>query len=325
MGREEVKEAIKANQRFLLTGHLNPDGDSIACQLAMAEALEQLGKEASLQSADPVPAMYRKLPGASRIRRVSEIEGEFDAAILMECPTLERSGFKKIPAVTIINIDHHPDNQNHADVNWVNPKRAATAEMIFTLVQELGCEITGSMAENLFAGILTDTGSFTFSNTTSSALEIAAELMRRGANPAAVAQKVYRSYPPEKLDLIGRLLSGMRRFRDGAIVLMTISNEEIVKQGYANEIFEDIVNMPLITSTVMISVLGREDDAGRWRFSMRSKGEVDIGEVARRFGGGGHRNAAGFTFNGEIEPFTSELMGVLDGVVGSGAEPAGEL
>jgi phosphoesterase RecJ-like protein len=325
MGREEVKEAIKAHQRFLLTGHLNPDGDSIACQLAMAEALEQLGKEASLQSADPVPAMYRKLPGASRIRRVAEIEGEFEAAILMECPTPERSGFQTIPAGIIINIDHHPDNQNHADVNWVNPKRAATAEMIFTLVQELGCEITGSMAENLFAGILTDTGSFTFSNTTANALEAAAELMRRGANPAAVAQKVYRSYPPEKLDLIGRLLSGIKRFHDGSLVLMTISNEEIVKQGYANEIFEDIVNMPLITSPVRVSVIGREDESGRWRFSMRSKGDIDIGEVARRFGGGGHLNAAGFTYTGEIGPFTEELIAILGTVIESSAEQAPEV
>ncbi len=325
MGKAEVIEAIQNNQRFLLTGHLSPDGDSIACQLAMAEALEQLGKEASMQSADPVPAMYRKLPGASRVRRVSEIEGEFDAAILMECPTLERSGFERIPARTIINIDHHPDNQNHADVNWVNAKKAATAEMIFTLVEELGCEITGSMAENLFAGIMTDTGSFSFSNTTASCLEIAAELVRRGASPAAVAQKVYRSYPPEKLDLIGRMLSQIQRFCDGAAVAMTIGYEEIEKKGYASEIFEDIVNMPLITSTVKVSMLGRQDENGQWRFSMRSKGDIDIGEIARQFGGGGHMNAAGFTYTGEVEQLVKELIESLTGRLDSDAEKAIEL
>ncbi len=325
MGKAEVIEAIQNNQRFLLTGHISPDGDSIACQLAMAEALEQLGKEASMQSADPVPAMYRKLPGASRVRRVSEIEGEFDAAILMECPTPERSGFEHIPARTIINIDHHPDNQNHAHVNWVNAKKAATAEMIFTLVEELGCEITGSMAENLFAGILTDTGSFSFSNTTASCLEIAAELVKRGASPAAVAQKVYRSYPPEKLDLIGRMLSQIQRFCDGAAVAMTIGYEEIEKKGYASEIFEDIVNMPLITSTVKVSMLGRQDESGKWRFSMRSKGDIDIGEIARQFGGGGHMNAAGFNYTGEVEQLVKELIESLSGRLDSDAEKASEL
>jgi phosphoesterase RecJ-like protein len=322
MGKREVIAAIRDNERFLLTGHLSPDGDSIASQLATAEALEQLGKEVSLQSADPVPAMYRQLPGASRIRRVAEIEGEFDVAILMECPTPERSGFERIPARLTVNIDHHPDNRNHADANWVNAKKAATAEMIFSLVQELGCEITGSMAENLFAGILTDTGSFTFSNTTAGSLEIAAELMRRGASPSVVAQKVYRSYPTEKLDLIGRLLSQMRRFEDGAVVLMTIDKEEIEKHGYAQEIFEDIVNMPLITSAVKVSILGRQHESDRWRFSMRSKGDIDIGSIARDFGGGGHFNAAGFGYSGDIEELTEKLLERLRGELDSARDRA---
>jgi len=325
MGKAEVIEAIKSNQRFLLTGHLSPDGDSIACQLAMAEALEQLGKEASLQSADPVPAMYRKLPGASRIRRVSEIEGEFDAVILMECPTPERSGFAHIPAQMTINIDHHPDNEDHADVNWVNPKKSATAEMIYTLVLDLGCEVTSSMAENLFAGILTDTGSFTFSNTTASAMEIAAELIRRGASPPVVAQKVYRSYPPEKLDLIGQMLSNIRRFYEGAVVVMTIDYEEIERRGYTQEIFEDIVNMPLITSTVLISILGRQDQSGRWRFSMRSKKQIDIGSVAREFGGGGHRNAAGFSSDKTLDTIIEEIIERLQGVLEESAEISTEI
>lgn len=322
MGKEEVIEAIRGNQRFLLTGHMSPDGDSIACQLAMAEALEQLGKEASLQSSDPVPAMYRKLPGASRIRRVSEIEGEFDAAILMECPTPERSGFDRIPAAVTVNIDHHPDNQEHADANWVNPKKAATAEMIFTLVQDLGCEITGSMAENLFAGILTDTGSFTFSNTTATSLEIAAALMRSGANPAVVAQKVYRSYPPEKLDLIGHMLSNIRRYYDGAAVVMSIDKEEIERKGYTNEIFEDIVNMPLITSVVQVSIIGRQGDKGTWRFSMRSKNDIDIGSIARSMGGGGHRNAAGFNSDDELETIIEKIVGQLEGPLSKTDESA---
>ena len=320
MSKKSVVAVIMRNSRFLLTGHINPDGDSIACQLALAEALEQLGKEVSLQSADAVPAMYRKLPGASRIRRVSEIEGVFDVAILLECPTLRRSGFEEVPARTIVNIDHHPDNRNHADVNWVNPKAAATAEMIYALVVELGCELTGSMAENLFAGILTDTGSFTFSNTSAHSLEIAAQLMRRGADPGAVAQKVYRSYPPEKLDLIGYLLSGMKRYHDGEVTVMSISNEEIRKQGFVPEIFEDIVNMPLIASTVNVSIFAREDDPGLWQFSIRSKGDLDVGSVARELGGGGHRNAAGFRKEGSLQKILNQMLELLRDQLDAGKE-----
>ena len=308
MGKKEVIAAIMRNRTFLLTGHVNPDGDSIACQLALAEALEQLGKEASMQSADPVPAMYRQLPGASRMRRVAEIEGDYDAAILIECPTPGRSGFDRIPARTTVNIDHHPDNRNHADANWVNGKAAATGEMVYALVQDLGCEVTGSMAENLFAAILTDTGSFTFSNTTARSLEIAAQLMRRGANPGAVAQKVYRSYPPEKLDLIGLLLSGMRRHLGGEVAVLALDHKGIAEGGYAPEIFEDIVNMPLISAAVRVSILGREFEPGSWRFSARSKGEVDIGSVARELGGGGHRNAAGFRHEGDLDEIVSRFL-----------------
>lgn len=313
MGKREIIEVIKAHTKFLLTGHVNPDGDSIGCQLALAEALEQLGKEVSLQSADPVPAMYRRLPGASRVRRVAEIEGEFDVVILLECPTNERSGFHSIPADIVVNIDHHPDNQHQADVNWVNEKASAAGVLVYSLVLELGCEITGSMAENLFVAILTDTGSFTFSNTTANALDIAAELMRKGVDPEAVARKVYRSYPPEKLDLIGTLLSGMQRYFDGAVTVMTLGKEEIEKRGYAKEIFEDVVNMPLMASTVKVSILGREDKPGEWRFSMRSKGDVDIGALARKFGGGGHRNAAGFRKQGQLEEIVEETLKELDG------------
>jgi phosphoesterase RecJ-like protein len=308
MSMIEVIRAIRDNSTFLLTGHLSPDGDSIGCQLALAEALEQLGKEVSLQSADPVPAMYRRLPGAGRVRRVAEVEGEYDVAVLLECPTLPRSGFEKVPAAVLVNIDHHPDNHEFADINWVNDKASAAAVMIYTLVVEMGCEVTSSMAENLFAAVMTDTGSFTYANTTARALEIAAELIKSGAKPEAVAQKVYRSYPPEKLDLIGTLLSGMRRYQGGEVALLSLDHAEIEKRGYSKEIFEDIVNMPLTASTVKISILAREDEADVWRFSMRSKGDIDVGEVAGEMGGGGHRNAAGFTARGSLDNLVDSVI-----------------
>lgn len=325
MSKKDVLKTIMRNESFLLTGHMNPDGDSLACQLALAEALEQLGKHVSLQSADAVPAMYRQLPGADRIRRVKEIEGSYDVAILMECPDIERTGFDRVPARTLIGIDHHPEHPQGFHVNWVNEKAAAAAELVYSLLQDLGCEITASMAENLFAAILTDTGSFNFSNTTARALEIAAQLIRKGAVPEVVAQKVYNSYPPEKLDLIGLLLSNMRRQLGGKFILLAMDYEQITKHGYASEIFENIVNFPLMTQTVRVSALGRESEPGFWRFSMRSKGAIDIGSLARELGGGGHRNAAGFRWQGTLEEIESKLVGVVGALLQSAPEESADL
>ena len=321
MGAKEVAEELRKAAEFLLVGHLNPDGDSVACQLALAEALRQLGKNVSIQSHDPLPRIYTRLSGADKIEQVQRIEGNYDIAVLIEIPKWHRSGFESAPAARTIGIDHHPDYALEADVNWVDTTAAAAAEMIFDLLVELDCEITPSIAENLMVGLMTDSGSFTYPNTTPRTLEIAAALMHAGANTTKIAEMAYRSYPSKRLDLIAELTADLQLFCHGQLAMMTMTHEQMRERGYDHELFEDMVNLPLSAEMVLVSALGRQDEDGLWRFSLRSKGDLDVGAVARAFDGGGHRNAAGFRSRDTIEKIRSDLteaVGCSEGLTISG-------
>lgn len=312
MGAKEVADELRRSAAILLVGHVNPDGDSIACQLALAEGLEQLGKSVSIRGHDPVPGIYRRLPGAGSIEQTDSIEGQFDTAVLIEIPRWHRSGFEKMPAGRTVGIDHHPDYSLDADVNWVDTSAAAAAEMVFDLLRELGCTMTPTIAENLMAGLMTDSGSFTYPNTTPRTLEIAAALMRAGADTTKIAEMVYRSYPSKRLDLIADLASDLELLCHGQLAIMTMTQEQMRSRGYEHELFEDMVNMPLSAEMVLISALGRQDEEGVWRFSLRSKGDLDVGAVARAFGGGGHRNAAGFRSRDSIEKIRADLAEIVN-------------
>lgn len=308
MGIHGVAEKLRAGDSFMITGHLNPDGDSIGCMLALGAGLEQLGKRVSLQSHDPAPASCRWLPGVGRIVVVPVPEGEFDVAILLECATVQRSGFESVPAPVMVGIDHHPDYALEADANWADTSAAATAELIYDLLRELGCEITADIARLLLTGIVTDTGFFAYSATSPRTLEIAAELLRCGARTDEIMERVYRSLPAKRLDLMAELLGALRRECDGAFAILSIDAAHIRAGGYAPDLFEDMVNIPLQTDAVKIALLAREDDHGVWRCSMRAKGTIDVGAIAREHGGGGHRLAAGFRATGAFQDILRGLI-----------------
>lgn len=308
MGKKEIKNIIEGNRTFLITGHLNPDGDSLACQLALAVALEQLNKSVSLQSNDPVPVNYHWLPAVERIQQVEMPQGTFDVAVMIECATLERSGFSSVPAQLIIGIDHHPDYQLAADADWLDVDAAATAELVHELILDLGCHITKPMAQLLYTGLMTDSGMFVYPKTRPKTLETAAELMRAGADPTLIAQKVYRSYPAARLDLMRDLFAGMTRHCGGKLAVMSIDQATLESKSYTNDLFDEIVNFPLSVKTVFYSALAREASKDVWRFSLRSKNEADVGAVAREFGGGGHRNAAGFRAEGNLEEIIDSIV-----------------
>lgn len=310
MGVKEVAGELRKGATFLLVGHVNPDGDSIACQLALAEGLEQLGKSVKIFGHDPVPRIYRRLPGVDKIEQTERIEGNYDTAVLIEIPKWHRSGFESVPAERTVGIDHHPDYELEADVSWVDTSCAAAAEMLYALLLELGCTITPSIAENLMAGLMTDSGSFTYPNTTPRTLETAAVLMRAGANTTKIAEMVYRSYPSKRLDLIADLTSNLELLCHGQLAIMTMTQEQMNAKGYEHEMFEDMVNLPLSAEMVLICALGRQDEEGVWRFSLRSKGDLDVGAIARAFGGGGHRNAAGFRSQDSIEKIRADLTDI---------------
>jgi phosphoesterase RecJ-like protein len=308
MGKNEIISEILAAQSVLLVGHQSPDGDSIGCQLALHEALLQLGKQVKLQSKDPVPKIYRSLAGSENFQQVSELTGSYDLAIMVECPTLDRSGFDSVPASRIIGIDHHPGFVLETDAFWCDTTAGATAELLTEAIPELGAEITKTMAQSLLCGIMTDTGNFTYSNTTARTLAQASILIACGANTSEIADIANRSYPIKRLGLMADLLSSHQRYYDDRLAILSIDYQQIDANGYDQEMFEDMVNIPLSAAKMEAAVLLRQDESGLWRGSLRSKGKVNVSTIANTLGGGGHKNAAGCRSNETLELFTLKLL-----------------
>ena len=202
----EIAEFIRGKDRFLITSHARPDGDALGTALALAEGLEQLGKTADVVNADPVPRMYESLAGIDRVNVTRKVEASYDALMVLECSNLERTGIEEgLDGFAAVNIDHHLKNDEFGVLNWVDPKAAAVGEMVFLLLGELGGRITREIASNLYVALLTDTGSFHFSNTTAETFRVAGELVGAGADPAQIAQTVLMNQPESRLRLLCRM------------------------------------------------------------------------------------------------------------------------
>lgn len=307
MGFTEAVSLLRQADSFVLVGHVKPDGDSIGCQLALAEGLEQLGKTVSIQAFDPVPRIYTFLKGSEKVEQRDMISGSHDCAVLVEVPRLARSGFTAIPAEKTLGIDHHPDYELNADAEILDTGAAAAAELVYQLLLKLDVDITKSMAESLLTGIATDCGFFKFGNTNPETLETAAKLVRLGANLPKIADNVYNSYPFKRLALQSDLLKSMKMLADGSCSLLVADYKMMEKNAYYDELFEGMVNVPMMVDSILVSILARQNQQGGWRFSLRGKGELDVGGIARAFDGGGHRNAAGFRSQKPITEIAQEL------------------
>lgn len=302
-----VLEVVRSGRRFAVCSHSRPDGDAVGAMLACGMFLAQLGKHAELFSADPVPLIYRGLPCAATIRQSRRVEGDFDAAILLECDGIQRSRLGGLEGRLLVNIDHHASGRPFADVNWIDLEACAVAEMVHSLAHAAGAEITPEMATCLYAGLLTDTGSFCYEGTDVHAFELARELVHRGANPAEIAREVYFSNPLSKMLLLGAALSNLRR--DGRLAWLWVTQADMTRTGAAEEDCEGIVNYAIGISGVEGAVLLRELPDHRVRLSLRSKGHLDVARIAAGFGGGGHRHAGGCTVEG---PLSAALDTILE-------------
>ena len=306
-----IRDAIAARRRFLLSSHARPDGDSIGSQLALAFALRALGKQVRLVNRDPPPAAFSVFPGVADIEVAPRVEGEFDAAIVLESSDLARTGVEGIERAFLINIDHHPGNTGYGAINWFDPGASACGEMVFALVQALGVTLSAEIATHLYLAILTDTGGFHFSNVTSRTFDICRQLVEAGADPAAVARAAYDNYGLGRVRLLGRLLHAMELDPSGRLALLYLDQEIADAAGATADDTDGIVNVPLSVGQIEAVALFRRIDSAHYRVSLRSKGTVDVGGVAERLGGGGHRNAAGCTVAGSYEaakPIVTNLV-----------------
>ncbi len=318
---EDIRREILARQRFLITSHARPDGDSIGSQLAMAFALDALGKEVRIVNSDPAPEHYQEFPGMDRIEIASRIERPaVDAVIVMECSDLSRTGVAGLEHEFLINIDHHAGNHMYGAVNWHDESAAACGEMIFDVIQALAVPFTEEIATHIYLGILTDTGSFHHSNITPRTFDICRQCVEAGVTPAVMARRVFDSNSFGKLKLIGALLDDMELADEGRLAVLYLDDEMLAATGSTNNDTEGLINLPLTAREIQAVVFFKVSKAGEVRVSMRSKYDVDVRKVAGEFGGGGHKNAAGFTVSGPLKDVRAGIVHRLVGAIAEGLE-----
>jgi phosphoesterase RecJ-like protein len=309
---QQIVETVRANQRFVLSSHSRPDGDSIGSQLAMANALRALGKEVRVVNKDRAPGPLLAFPGVSEIKIADRVDPAFEVALIMECGSLDRTGVQGLERGIVINIDHHPDNAAYGDINWFDPSAAACGEMVFTLVEALGVPLTRTIATHVYLAILTDTGSFHFSSISPRTFDICRQTLEAGIDPVAIARNVYDSNNLGRLKLFGAVLSAMRLSHSGRVAIVYVDHEMARQAGGTYDDTEGLINLPLTVKEIQAVVFFKQVDPGQYRVSMRSKGDIDIGAVAKAFGGGGHKNAAGCTANGTIESLQAVFVNEIE-------------
>jgi phosphoesterase RecJ-like protein len=311
-----IADAIRARQSFVLSSHVRPDGDAIGSQLAMAYALRALGKDVRVVNRDPAPPPLMAFAGVPDIEIAAKVDGDFDAAIIMECGDLARTGVEGLDRGFVINIDHHPGNTGYGQLNWFDPAAAACGEMVFDLVVGLGVPLTPEIATHVYVAILTDTGSFRFSSISPRTFDICRGLLEAGVDPVGVARSVYDSGTMAGLKLHGALLSSMQIDPTGRIAVLYLDHEIARAAGGTYEDTDGLINQPLTVKEVQAVVFFKHVQGDEYRVSMRSKGAIDVNAVARAFGGGGHKNAAGCTATGRIDALRQLFVEKVSGTTG---------
>ena len=292
--RTLIRDRLLNGTRFLITSHARPDGDSLGSQLALAEALTELGKEVRLVNADPPPARYAFLPGAAAIEVADSVDDGADTVVVLECGALGRTEVSGLDDRFILNIDHHTGNARYGAVDWLDESACACGELVFELIEALGAELTPSIATNVYVAILTDTGSFRHANITARTFDICRRIADAGVDAAAVAARVFNNGSLGRLRLTGRLLDRMELERGGRIAVLAVDEALLRETGCEPDDLEGVVNLPLAAADVKAVILLKQAGTAL-RVSLRSKDDIDVRRVAVSFGGGGHRNAAGLT------------------------------
>ena len=309
---DQVLKTIFDHQDFLVTSHARPDGDAIGSVLATRELLRSLGKRVDAVMSDPVPVIYKPLPFAEEIQQSRSVNGRYQAAIILECDTVQRTGISGIEAGDrlLINIDHHNSAKPFADVNWIKKDACATAEMVYELIRAAQVPLTPEMATCLYTAVLTDTGSFCFTGTNERTFALAEELVHAGADPARIAHNVYFANPESKMRLLGEALHTMQRRRK--LMWMHVTQQHMQQTGALEEDCEGLVNYALGIEGIETALFFRELPDHRFRVSLRSKGKIDVACIAEKFGGGGHRCASGCSIAGPLERAVDEIVRLVE-------------
>jgi len=312
----QVVQLIEQKQRFMITSHVRPDGDGLGSGLALYWMLRALNKDVDVVLRDRVPPSYEVLPGSELVIVQDDVTAIYEGAFIIECSDVDRPGLPSLRNQFVVNIDHHSTTVAFGDINWIDSTAAAVGEMIYNLCKALGVEVTKEIAECIYTALLTDTGSFHFSNTTERTLKIASELVRRGVEPARISQALFYSSSFAKIKLLGLVLSDIERDESGRIAWITLDRATMYQANACDEDADGIVNQALSIADVEAVAFFKELSPGAYRISLRSKGKHNVAKVAELFGGGGHRNAAGCRIQGDFEDVKRQIIEGLQNAVG---------
>ncbi len=304
---KEIASVFKKETVFFLATHINPDGDAIGSALALSSALESIGKKVYVYNKDRVPELYKFMPGHQSFRSgLKNAFTEDPVLVLLDCNSPERAALEKYPFRRSVVIDHHQTERDFGDVRWVVPGAAATGLMIFYLIKAMGVALTREIATNLYTSIVVDTGTFRYSNTSSEVLIASAELIKAGADPSYIAECLYDRWEEDRFELLVMTLNNLE-IKNG-VAFMHITKKMFQKTGTSSEDTENFSNFPRQIKTVKISAFFRDIGDGFWKASLRSKGNIDVSKIAELYGGGGHRNAAGFKTRGSLRAVKEKFL-----------------
>ncbi len=313
---KELVQSIIGLDDFLICMHVDPDGDTIGSACALSLALQKLGKTSTIYSPDPVPAMYSFIKNSQNTLRSPEKTGQrFGAVIALDCADLKRieAGHKiKDLGGTLINIDHHEDNTLFGDLNLVR-NVSSTGEIVYDLIKELGVEVDEQIAQAVYAAMITDTGSFRFSNTSARVFEIAGELVKCGIDVSAIATRLYDSRSEGEIKALAMALNRIERYCGGKIAVSYLSDTEIASFGVVSQEMQGIVDYLRSIRDVEIAVFLRQTQDGRVKINFRSK-TFDIQQIAKALGGGGHKRASGAVLDGPLEEAKKKAIGTTEAI-----------
>jgi len=341
-----------------VSSHLRVDCDGLASELALADLLTALGKRAHVVNPGPLPRAFRFLPGSDRVTLVDDVGGrlaDLDAAVILDSPDWGRIGrvasllrgatslgvlpassedhgehrpsvgegpepAKRAGGLAVLNIDHHPDNAFFGTVNLVDPEASSACELLCRVIQANGFPLSTAMATNLYAGILSDTGRFCYSNTSAEALRVAAEMVRAGADPVAVGAHLYEDFPEGLLRLWADVVATVELLLGGRVALAFMTAEMLRRRGVDLEDTQDFAEIPRMLSGVQVGVLLREMADGMVKVSLRSRGPANVSAMAARLGGGGHHHAAGIVLAGTLAQARKQVLTVVAEALAAGCD-----
>ncbi|MDO7905786.1 bifunctional oligoribonuclease/PAP phosphatase NrnA [Paenibacillus sp. JX-17] len=310
---QQGKDFLLEHDDYLIVSHVQPDGDAVSSTLTVGWLLSCLGKKFTMLNEGPIPQRMHFLWHADQIVNMSEqpLDRKFNAVICVDCADFQRVGLTEnyfAENAAILNIDHHPTNNGYGSVNVIKPDAAATAEILFDLLEMMDVPVDQAVATAIYTGLLTDTGGFRYSSTSPKVMAAASRLLGYGVDGPHLAETLLEGMTLSQVKVLKRALDTLALSEDGKVAWVYVTPEDMIATGAANEDLEGIVNYPRNIHGVEVGILFKQINDNAVKVSMRSAGKVDVAALAHAFGGGGHVRAAGCRLDGRLDEIIPRMV-----------------